>query len=347
MSDAVTTTTDGDVAVIRLDDGKANALSFDVLAGLSAALDAAASGSKAAVLVGRDGKFSAGFDLSVMTGDSVEDAANLLQAGALLGLQVFESPIPVVFGVTGHALAMGGILLTCADYRVGAEGPYKIGLNEVAIGMAVPSFAVELCRDRLVKSWFTRCVQHAHICSPAEALAASFLDEVVPLDQVGRAGDRGRARSWRRPVHPMPFQVTRKLMRGTLADELRIGVERDLKLLNLTRSPCSFVSPAVGRPRRSEVAKPPERRDRSVKLVAGTLRRACRRRCRRCGRRGGRRRPSARSIRALVAGPRGSRGTAGRPSTRPRSSPPQVAIHSGLDTGVMLDGGGASVPESQ
>ena len=235
MSDAVTTTTDGDVAVIRLDDGKANALSFDVLAALSAALEQAAANSKATVLIGREGKFSAGFDLSVMTGDSAEAAANLLQAGALLGLQVFESPIPVVFGVTGHALARGGILLTCADYRVGADGPYKIGLNEVAIGMAVPSFAVELCRDRLVKSWFTRCVQHAHICSPAEALAASFLDEVVPLDQVG---DRAIevAHQLAATVHPMPFQVTRKLMRGALADDLRTGIERDLKLFELKPS---------------------------------------------------------------------------------------------------------------
>ena len=232
MSDAVTTTTDGDVAVIRLDDGKANALSFDVLAGLSAALDRAAADSKAVVIIGRDGKFSAGFDLSIMTGDSAEAAAELLQAGAFLGLKVFESPVPVVFGVTGHALAMGGILLTCADYRVGADGPYKIGLNEVAIGMAVPSFAVELCRDRLVKSWFTRCVQHAHICSPQEALAASFLDEVVSLDQVG---DRAIevAHQLAATVHPMPFRATRKLMRGELAEQLRIGIERDLQHFNL------------------------------------------------------------------------------------------------------------------
>jgi len=232
MSDAVTTTTDGDVAVIRLDDGKANALSFDVLAALSAALEAASQESKAAVLIGREGKFSAGFDLSVMTGDSVEAAADLLVAGARLGLQVFESPIPVVFGVTGHALAMGGILLTCADYRVGADGPYKLGLNEVAIGMAVPSFAVEMCRDRLVKSWFTRCVQHAHICSPDEAVAASFLDEVVPLDEVG-ARAIAVAQQLADTVHPGPFRVTRGIVRGALAEELRLGIDRDLKAFNI------------------------------------------------------------------------------------------------------------------
>src|ERR1700759_881994 len=168
MSDLVTTESAGDVAVITFDDGKANALSFDAIDNISAALTAAATEAKAAVLMGREGKFSAGFDLSIMQG-SPDGAKNLLGAGAELGLQVFASPIPVVLGVTGHALAMGGILTTCADYRVGAEGPFKIGLNEVAIGMPVPRFAVELTRARIVKTWFPRCIQHAHICSPDEA----------------------------------------------------------------------------------------------------------------------------------------------------------------------------------
>ena len=76
-------------------------------------------------------------------------------------------------------LAMGGILTTTADYRVGAAGDYKLGLNEVAIGMPVPKFAVELTRDRLAKKWFTRCIQHAELCSPEQAVDAGFLDEVA------------------------------------------------------------------------------------------------------------------------------------------------------------------------
>src|SRR3954468_9954921 len=102
MTDPVTLAHDQDVAVITLDDGKANALSFAVLDGLNEALTAAESSAKAVVLVGREGKFSAGFDLKVMTG-SIEDARKLLSGGALLGLRIFEFPMPVVFGVTGHA----------------------------------------------------------------------------------------------------------------------------------------------------------------------------------------------------------------------------------------------------
>lgn len=223
--------TEGDVMVITLDDGKANALSFDVLAGLEAALDRAEAGSKAVVLVGREGRFSAGFDLGVMTG-SVDDARRLLSTGALLGLRIFTFPLPVVFGVTGHALAMGGILTTCADYRVGAEGAFKIGLNEVAIGMPVPAFAVELCRDRLAKRWFTRCVQHAEIVGPDDAVAAGFLDEVVAGADVARRC-LAVATHLAETVHPGPFRVTRRNVRGELAEQLRRGLEADMALFDV------------------------------------------------------------------------------------------------------------------
>ena len=65
-------------------------------------------------------------------------ARDLLGAGADLGLRLYAAPIPVVMGCTGHALAMGAILLFCGDVRIGAEGPFKLGMNEVAIGMPVP-----------------------------------------------------------------------------------------------------------------------------------------------------------------------------------------------------------------
>jgi enoyl-CoA hydratase len=232
MADPVTLALDDDVAVITLDDGKANALSFAVLDGLQEALSTAESSAKAAVIVGREGKFSAGFDLKVMTGD-VSDARHLLAGGAELGLRIYMFPIPVVLGVTGHALAMGGILTTTADYRVGADGPYKLGLNEVAIGMPVPAFGVELCRDRLAKAWFTRCVQHATLCSPAEAVHAGFLDEIVALDAVaGRA--TAVAAQLAETVHPGPFRMTRQTIRGALAEHLRAGLDADMALFDVS-----------------------------------------------------------------------------------------------------------------
>jgi len=230
MSDSVTLSRTGDVAVITIDDGKANALSFDLLDGINQALDASAD-AKAVTLVGRPAKFSAGFDLSIMTGD-VQDARRLLSTGAELGLRLFTFGVPVVLGVTGHALAMGGILTTCADYRVGASGPFKIGLNEVAIGMPVPGFAVELCRNRLTTTWFTRCIQLAHICSPDEAVAAGFLDETVDPDAVADRAIEVASELAQR-IHPGPFRLTRHAIADELAGQLRTGLAADMALFDV------------------------------------------------------------------------------------------------------------------
>ncbi len=227
MTELVTSRTEGDVSVIRFDDGKANALSFEMLDGINAALDAAEVNSKAVVLIGREGKFSAGFDLTVMTGNDVDAVRRLLLAGATLGLRIFMSPVPVVLGVTGHALAQGGIIATCADYRVGADGPYKLGLNEVAIGMPMPRFGAELCRNRLTKKWFTRCVQHAELLNPTNALEANFLDEVVELDTVESRAIEVAAHL-AATVVPSAFRGTRKNLRGALAEQIRVDLEADL-----------------------------------------------------------------------------------------------------------------------
>lgn len=227
----VTVRPEGDVSVITIDDGKANALTFGVIEAVSSALADAGRDARAAVVVGRPGRFSAGFDLKVMTGD-VAEARELLGRGAELGIQIFSSPVPVVLGITGHALAMGGILSTCADHRVGARGDYKLGLNEVAIGMPVPVFGVELCRDRLAPRWFTRCVQHAHLCTPEEAVDAGFLDELTELDAVA---DRALevASHLAATVYPGPFRLTRTNCRGELAARLAASLAADLALFDV------------------------------------------------------------------------------------------------------------------
>lgn len=234
MSDSpVSTSTIGDVAHISFDDGKANALDFAAVEGLRREVAAAiASGAKSVVVSGRPGKFSAGFNLKVMTGDA-DDARRLLEQGAHLALELFESPIPVVLAVSGHAIAMGGILTCTADYRVGAEGQFMIGLNEVANGMPVPRFAVELCRDRLSASWFTRCVQTATMCTPAEAVAANFLDEVVaPDDVIDRA--LAVAAGYASTLHPAPFAMTRRAVRGDLLVRLRAELGADMSMFTVS-----------------------------------------------------------------------------------------------------------------
>ena len=213
----VTSTSVGDVAVIDLDDGKANALSHDVVDGWRETLAAAVDGSaKTIAVIGRPGRFSAGFDLNVMRTDG---AVDLMNKGADLALELFTCPKPVVFGVTGHALAMGAVLLCTPDYRVGAAGDFKIGLNEVRIAMPVPPFATELARDRLSPVAFTRAVGLATIFSPDEAAAVGWLDEVVEPNHVrDRAVEV--ASELANDLDGRAFATTRTIARGALAEQL-------------------------------------------------------------------------------------------------------------------------------
>lgn len=168
----------GDVAWIQMDDGKANALSFTMLEQLARGLDEAEKNAKAVVLLGRPGRFCAGFDLKVMM-SGPEAARKLVLAGGDLLMRVYGHPQPVIIGCTGHAIAGGSLLVATGDERIGASGDFRIGLNEVQNAMPVPILAHELARDRLDPRQLTRAVLHAHLYDPDGARDAGWLDRVV------------------------------------------------------------------------------------------------------------------------------------------------------------------------
>jgi len=164
--------------LIQMDDGKANALGFEMLAQLDSALDQAGEAGKVAIICGRPGKFSAGFDLSVM-GEGGDGMLKLLRSGSTISRRLLAFPTPVILAVSGHAIAMGALLTLSADYRIGVHGTYKIGLNEVAIGMTLPYFGIELARERLATTHFASAVTMAKLYDSVGAVEAGFLDEVV------------------------------------------------------------------------------------------------------------------------------------------------------------------------
>lgn len=181
MSELVTLDSQDTHILITMDDGKANALGFDMLDALNAAFDEAETDSKVVVLAGRPGKFSAGFDLKVMGGGG-EPMYRLLRSGAMLSQRLLQFPTPVVLAVSGHALAMGALLCLSADYRIGLRGDFKIGLNEVAIGMTLPWFGIELARYRLEETRINAAVGLAQVYTPDDAVDIGYLDEVVDED---------------------------------------------------------------------------------------------------------------------------------------------------------------------
>lgn len=169
------------VAVLHMDDGKANALGHDMIAALSEALDRAEAEANAVVLMGREKRFCAGFDLSVMS-SGPEAVGKLVSSGAHLMTRLYTYKLPIIAACTGHALAAGGLLLLASDYRVGTKGEFKIGLNEVSIGMTTPQFLIDFARDRVPTRLLAQAVVHAQLFSPDDATEAGFLDEAVTAD---------------------------------------------------------------------------------------------------------------------------------------------------------------------
>lgn len=226
MSELVRYEVNDKVAVITMDDGKANALSMAMIDALLAALARAEAEASAVVLTGRPDKFCAGFDLRVMM-SGPEQAIALLGKGGELLLRLFEYPLPLVIAANGHALA-GGVLVVCTgDVRFGADGAYKLGLNEVAIGLPVPLLAMELARARLLPTELTRATLLAQIYTPTEARAAGYLDHVVAPEALADAAIIEARRLGALPR--AAFAGTKQRLRGAIAQQIRDGQAADIQ----------------------------------------------------------------------------------------------------------------------
>jgi enoyl-CoA hydratase len=214
----------GGIATLTMDDGKVNVLSPGMQAALNEGLDRAENDRAVVVLEGRPGVFSAGFDLKTLQGGGSE-ARSMVIGGFLLSERLLSFPAPVVVACTGHAIAMGCFLLLSGDVRVGPSGPFRFQANEVAIGLPMPRSAVEIIRQKLTPSTFVRAVAMAEVFSPADAVAAGILDEVVAEDQV-RAAARGVAET-AGTLNPHAHRVSKLLARRQTLEALRAAIEAD------------------------------------------------------------------------------------------------------------------------
>ena len=149
MTNLATYSRSGPISTIVMDDGKANVMSLNMLSALHAAFDQAEQDKTVAILKARGKHFSGGFDLNVFAKGSAEEQYLMVKAGAELALRILSFPTPVVAACHGNAFPMGAFLIMSSDHRIAAEGDYRIGMNEVAIGLTVPRFAIEIARQRL------------------------------------------------------------------------------------------------------------------------------------------------------------------------------------------------------
>ncbi|MFJ4443701.1 crotonase/enoyl-CoA hydratase family protein [Pseudomonas sp. NPDC089422] len=217
MSELITYHAEDGIATLTLDNGKVNAISPDVIAAFNAALDRATQERAVVIITGQPGILSGGYDLKVMT-SGPKEAVALVTAGSTLARRLLSHPFPVIVACPGHAVAKGAFLLLSADYRIGVEGPYKIGLNEVQIGMTMHHAGIELARDRLRRSAFHRSVINAEMFEPRDALDAGFLDKVVPAEQLLEVA-QGVARELKK-LNMLAHKNTKLKVRKGLLDTL-------------------------------------------------------------------------------------------------------------------------------
>ena len=213
------------VATIRIDDGKRNALSPQVLREIYQALDQAESDRAIVILTGRESVFSAGFDLNVMKRGGV-NALKMLRTGYALTARVMAYPYPVIAACNGHSLAMGVFLMLSADYVIGSRGDFKIAANEVAIGVTMPRVAAAMLRHRLNPAAFQRAVTLSAYFDVESALHAGFFDELAePVDLMRRAeacADKFKELDLR------AHRASKRRIRAALIRKIRFSIPLDL-----------------------------------------------------------------------------------------------------------------------
>lgn len=227
MDQAVTYRLADRIARITLDDGKRNAMSPATLALLHQAFERAQEEAAAVTLLGRPGVFSAGFDLQVFARRNPDEIHDMVRLGAELALRIYSFPLPVVVGCTGHAYPMGAFLMLASDHCIGTNGDYQIGLNEVAIGLAIPRFAVELTRATLTPPYFNRIVT-GDMLDPGEAWDAGFVDSLVDADalEAAVAAKAGALAA----LDADAYRLTKSRVRGAAAATIRQAIDEEITL---------------------------------------------------------------------------------------------------------------------
>ncbi len=226
MTEPATYARNGAIATITMNEGKANVMSVSMLNTLLSAFDQAERDKVVPILQAKGKHFSGGFDLNVFAKGSAEEQYLMVKAGAELALRILSFPFPVVAACQGNAFPMGAFLIMSSDHRIAAKGDYRIGMNEVAIGLTVPRFAIEIARQRLTPAYFSRVVMTGEMFGPEEAVTAGFFDRVVAADQLERAAEEtAQALS---KLNMASHAATKARARGAVIKLIRAMIDEDI-----------------------------------------------------------------------------------------------------------------------
>ena len=211
---------EGGIAVLQMDDGKANALTLAEFNSLGAALEKIRKSPAAAVvLTGRAGYFTAGLNLKVMPTLSPRELAAMIERFGEVSTDLFTFEKPIVAAVSGHALGAGAIFAFASDVRLFAEGPFKFGLNEVPAGLFVPTFGVELARAAVPVEHQTELILHGRVISPTEAKQMRIAESLHAPEQLFAAA-MARAQQLAE-LGGDGYAATKRNLRGVAARHVR------------------------------------------------------------------------------------------------------------------------------
>jgi enoyl-CoA hydratase len=219
-----TLTNDENVSIITLDDGKVNVFSPTMIEEVSNLLDKVPTDKGSLLIVGREGIFSAGFDLKVLMSGDAEKAVGMLRSGFEMLSRIFSFPRPIVAACSGHAIALGAFLLCSCDYRVGIKGKFQIGANEVRNNMIVPTPILELAKFKLAKNHKQRALLNGEMYSIEDAVAPGYLDEVVEPDKLIETA-KAKAKDLATLGHPF-YHQTKQLDQEEVIKKINSGIEK-------------------------------------------------------------------------------------------------------------------------
>jgi enoyl-CoA hydratase len=185
MSDKLATlTSEDDISIITLDDGKANVFSPKMIQDVNECLDKVPTESGALIITGREGMFSAGFDLKIISAGDTQATMDMSLSGFKLLSRIFSFPRPILAACSGHGIALGTFLLCCCDYRIGVKGDFMIGANEMRTNMVIPIPILELISHRVSASHKYRAILGAEMYSIENGIDAGLIDEVVDFENL-------------------------------------------------------------------------------------------------------------------------------------------------------------------
>jgi Delta3-Delta2-enoyl-CoA isomerase len=218
----------GNVREIQLNRQPVNALTAELMVGLRENIEnAARDGVRAVVLSGTPGRFSAGLDVPLLLGLTAQEIAVLWRSLYALLQTIASSSVPIAAAITGHAPAGGTVLTLFCDWRVMADGDYKIGLNEVQVGIPLPPVILRGLRRLVGQRRAEQLGVSGALISPREALAVGLVDELAPLEDVVK-----RAEAWCTGLLALPrdaMKLTRQQARADLLGFFESGMDAELK----------------------------------------------------------------------------------------------------------------------